>query len=292
MFGDKNSNSESGDSVVSKNSELPAYAAELEAANRAHATEFAKIVDVLPLAEGQRVLDIGSGDGCFAKLIADRVGPQGLVIGADSSQGYLQLAAQNCGQENQSEIRFVAAHLDALPFAEESFDFVWCGHSLASFPQVETALKQMVRIVRPGGYVAVLENDSMHEVILPWGPELELAIRQAELDAYRDRTRHPEKRYLARQLPFLLENAGLSNLERKTFSIDRSPPLRAAEQKNLGCYLYRLSELIRPHLDSSAWAKFELLAEPGSPHFIASQRGFAMTWIETLCYGQRASTSA
>lgn len=292
MLGDKNSVLESGDSIASEHPELPKYAAELDAANHAHSAEFAKIVAALPLVAGQRVLDIGSGDGRFTQLLADRVGPQGLVIGADSSHGYLQLAAQNCGQENQSGLRFVAARLDALPFAEASFDFVWCAHSLASFPQVEAALKQMVRVVRPGGWAAVLENDCLHEVLLPWTPDLELAIRQAELDAYRDRTRHPDKRYLARQLPVLLANAGLVGIKRKTFPIDRSPPLSAAEQKHLGHYLFRLGSLIRPHLDSSARSQFELLADPRSPHFIARQPGFAMTWLETLCYGRRDSAAA
>ncbi len=66
-------------------------------------------------------------------------------------------------------------------------------------------------MVRRGGWLAVLETDSLHEVLLPWSADLELAIRHAELEAYCARTRRPEKRYLARRLEaFMLRAARLA----------------------------------------------------------------------------------
>lgn len=269
-------------------SELPDYAPELAASYRAHRVEMREIIQRLPISPGQRVLDMACGDGQYLPYLAERVGPSGMVVGADVSQNYLEVARRNMG-ENQVGAALVAAQIESLPFAEESFDLVWCAHSLVSFRRPEFALKQMIRLVRPAGWLAVLENDALHEVLLPWPEDLELSIRQAELEAYRAQSRRPDKYYIARRLEGLLARAGLTAIQRETYPIDRCEPLGHAETEHLCRYLLRLRRLVWPYLACEQRELFEQLTDAKSAAFLAALSGFAMTWFEVVCYGQKMS---
>ena len=71
---------------------------------------------------------------------------------------------------------FARADLRHLPIPDDSFDLVWCAQSLYSLPDPVDALRRMARAARPGGIVAVFENDEFHHVLLPWPVEVELAL--------------------------------------------------------------------------------------------------------------------
>jgi ubiquinone/menaquinone biosynthesis C-methylase UbiE len=89
-----------------------------------------------------------------------------MVVAVDLSHNYLELA-RRATRPTPGRVGFVAGRLEALPFDDDTFDLVWCAQSLYSLPEPVEALRQMRRVVRPGGVVAVLENDTLHQVILP-----------------------------------------------------------------------------------------------------------------------------
>ncbi len=74
--------------------EVPDYAPRMAAYHRACARELKTIVDGLPLAPGRRVLDMACGDGTYLGWFAERVGPNGRVVGVDIEQTYLHFARQ------------------------------------------------------------------------------------------------------------------------------------------------------------------------------------------------------
>lgn len=264
---------------------LPGYAAELDAFHEAHRDELCRIIDDLPVENGQTVLDMACGDGAYTSWLARKVAPDGHVVGVDASRSYLSVAReQNRGFD---QAKFLSARIEALPFANDSFDLVWCAHSLISLPHPVTALEQMCRVTRPGRYVVVMENDSLHQLLLPWPQRLELAVRQAELDAYWAATWHPDKRYAGRRLRMLFHSAGLMPLRRTTYTVDRYFPLSGAEQRFLDCHFTRLRKLIWPFLPNSYRAEFERLTSPDSPDYLAHQPDFEMTWLDVVCWGQK-----
>lgn len=273
--------------TAAQSSKLPAYAPELAASHQAHHVELRQMIERLPILPRARVLDMACGDGRYIPLLAQRVGRDGLVVGADVSRSYLEVARRCI--DKTTDAALVAAQIESLPFAEESFDLVWCAHSLVSFRRPEFALKQMIRLLRAGGWLAVLENDSLHEVLLPWPEELELAIRQAELEAYRAKSRRPDKRYIARRLERLLARAGLTAIQRETYPIDRCGPLGRAETEHLCRYLLRLRRLVWAYLAGEHREQFQRLTDAKSAAFLAAGPGFAMTWFEVVCYGQKAA---
>ncbi len=272
------------------NNEMPAYASELDAYHRSRSVELRCIIDALPIGTGDYVLDVACGDGTYAEWLAERVGTQGVVIGLDRSPAYLNCAAgKKSGQDDR--ICYVAGELSQAPLEEQSFDLIWCAQSLISLPQPVEALRQMAKLLRPGGTVAILENDSLHQLMLPWPARLELEIRKAELDAYEIRGVKAEKRYLGRKIRSLFQRAGLAPGRRTTYSTDRCAPLRSAEEEFLTRHLARLSELVAPYLDRRSLAEFNRLTQPNSPDFLLRQPTFEMAWLDIVCLGHKHNAS-
>ena len=104
---------------------------------------------------GDRVLDVGCGTGVLARAAADRVAADGQVTGLDLNEGMLAVA-----QRLRPQIDWRQGDATHLPFADESFDVVMSQFALMYFPDRPAALKEMARVLRPGGRL----------VIAVWGP--------------------------------------------------------------------------------------------------------------------------
>ena len=158
-----------------------------------------------------------------------------------------------------------------MPFPDDTFDFVWCAQSLYSLPEPVVVLGYLARVLRPGGIVAVLENDTMHQVFLPWPVSLELPLRTAELRALSEKTRNPSKYYVGRRLPAVFAEAGLEPLKMATRAIDRQAPFGKAEQALLQSYLEEVGNRVAPYLDASLLQKLRQLSDPESPQHMLRQ---------------------
>src|SRR5262249_37340418 len=128
------------------------------------------------------------------------------------------------------------------------FDLAWCAQSLISLENALAALRELVRVIRPGGVVAVLESDEVHHVLLPWPVELELALHRALLPASQRRYGARANPAPARRVRRLLRQVGLRGGSKFTVPADRSAPWCEAEARFLRLHLQFLEKLVRPHL--------------------------------------------
>ena len=99
---------------------------------------------------GVSVVDIACGTGVLALAAADRVGPDGKVVGVDINQGMLSIA-----RSKSSCIEWLEAPAENLPFSDNHFDNVVSQFGLMYFEEPEVALKEMMRVLKPGGSMAV-----------------------------------------------------------------------------------------------------------------------------------------
>ena len=109
------------------------------------------------LREGQRVLDLAGGTGDLAQLVRSRVGPDGQVVLCDISNGMLMQGRDRLLDEGLTDIPAVQGDAETLPFESESFDRVLVGFGLRNFTDPSACLREMHRVLRPGGLALVLE---------------------------------------------------------------------------------------------------------------------------------------
>src|SRR5215470_8429112 len=119
-----------------------------------------RTVERLSLLPGAHVLDVCSGSGASALPAAERVAPDGRVLAVDLARGLLDLArakAARCGLIN---VEFRVGDFEELGLPDNSFDAVICVFGIFFAPDMPRAVRELWRMVRPGGRLA----------ITTWGP--------------------------------------------------------------------------------------------------------------------------
>lgn len=121
------------------------------------AEELRMALEMLSIEPGDRVLDVACGPGNFSRDFAVAAGDGGLVVGLDASAPMLATAVRETERANVAYVRGDAA---ALPFRDESFDAVCCFAALYLIEEPSRALAELVRVLAPGGRVALLTSCS------------------------------------------------------------------------------------------------------------------------------------
>lgn len=106
--------------------------------------------------QGDRVLDVAGGTGDLTRLFAGRVGADGMVVLTDINATMLSKGRDRLADAGLVP-PLVQSDAEALPFATGSFDCVSIGFGLRNVTRKEFALREMTRVLRPGGRVLVLE---------------------------------------------------------------------------------------------------------------------------------------
>lgn len=115
-----------------------------------HGRVAARLVDLASPEEGEAALDVATGTGLVANLVAPRVNP-GFVFGVDLSDNMLAIARS----KQAKNVQFLGMAAEHLVFRPQSFDLVTMGEALAYLADPTTALEEAHRVLRPGGRLAV-----------------------------------------------------------------------------------------------------------------------------------------
>lgn len=111
----------------------------------------ARLLELVPLAPGTRVLDIATGTGLVALPAARRVAPSGRVAATDYAPAMLELARAAAAASHLNNIEFRAADAADLPYPADSFDLALCASALFFMPDMLAALCEWRRVLVPGG---------------------------------------------------------------------------------------------------------------------------------------------
>ena len=134
-----------------------------------------KTVDALELKPGFRVLDLATGTADLALKVLQRH-PETKVVGVDPSEGMLKIGRQKVAAKGLSEVcTLEVGDAQALPFPDKSFDGLCMAFGIRNVPDRAKALREMARVVRPDGRIAILELSEPRKGIL--GPLARFQIR-------------------------------------------------------------------------------------------------------------------
>lgn len=131
-----------------------------------------RLVELARIPSGAKVLDVATGRGAVLFPAAESVGPQGHVIGIDLSERMVQETAQELARRGvpNAEVRQMDA--EYLQFPDELFDYVLCGFSIFFFPQLDRALSELRRVLKPDGRIALTTFDKLMKGQWKWFDEL------------------------------------------------------------------------------------------------------------------------
>jgi SAM-dependent methyltransferase len=135
------------------------------------------LADIARVTPGQTVLDVACGTGIVARTVADRFAGNGRIVGVDLNDGMLTVA-----RRVRPEVDWRRADAAHLPFDDGSFDAVLCQMALMFFPDRVAALREMARVARPGGVVALAVPASLEEQPA-YGPFVRMAAHVAGPEA-------------------------------------------------------------------------------------------------------------
>jgi demethylmenaquinone methyltransferase/2-methoxy-6-polyprenyl-1,4-benzoquinol methylase len=116
-----------------------------------------RAADLARLAPGDAALDVCCGTGDLTLELAKRIAPGGHVVGCDFSEPMLDLARDKAGARAVGGVRFEWADALNLPYDAGRFDAVTVGFGVRNFADRDRGLREMARVLRPGGRLVVLE---------------------------------------------------------------------------------------------------------------------------------------
>ena len=246
----------------------PVAADYARAADPITALPAADLMELLRLAPDSRVLDIGTGTGAAARAASAKAGPGALVVGIDPSLPMLGQARRSAGGP-----RYAAAFALDLPFRDSTFTHVSATFVLSHFRRYETALFDVMRVLRSEGRMGVATwgpEEDRDEFRRAWRRVVEEFAEPSVLADAMTQVVPWEERFSDRdRLKLILHNAGLRDIwvERKQYRTEV-----AAEDYLMGRESAGIGRFLHTMLGEDLWQVFrrrvrEVFAESFPPRF-------------------------
>ncbi len=114
-------------------------------------------VSKIELEAGEQILDVATGTGALALELARKIGREGKVVGVDFSGEMLGRAHGKLAKRQCYNLELICAKAEALPFPDNTFDYVSIGFALRNMTEMEQTLREMTRVLKIGGEMLCLE---------------------------------------------------------------------------------------------------------------------------------------
>jgi ubiquinone/menaquinone biosynthesis C-methylase UbiE len=173
------------------------------------AAESRALIDRTDLRPGQSAIDLGCGPRGVLDLLAERVSPDGRVVGVDADPAHTAMAAEFASERGLDGVELLTADARHTGLPSASFDVVHTRNLLITIPEPGQVVAEMVRLTRPGGWVTSMEYDMEYALCHPPDPAFQRLCEIFTL-AFRRNGADP---WIGRRVPALFREAGLVDVE-------------------------------------------------------------------------------
>jgi SAM-dependent methyltransferase len=173
------------------------------------AADSAYLLDRVGLRPGQAAIDLGCGPRGVLDLLAERVAPAGRVVGLDADPAHTAMAAEFAAGRGLSGIEVMTADASRTGLAPGSFDVVHARTLLVNVPSPADVAAEMMRLARPGGWLASMEPDTEYVRCYPPHPAFD---RLCEIFTVVFR-RNGADPWIGRRVAHLFRQAGLDDVQ-------------------------------------------------------------------------------
>ncbi len=258
---------------------------------RAMAAIYNSLLNDAGLLPGDRVLDLGCGSGTHFDWIATLIGPEGRLTGLDADPANLDIARQRiAGADYGDRVELVEGTLtERLPFDDGAFDIVWCAGSLQYVRDPQAAISEMMRVVRPGGRVAVQDVEMASMILGPMPDELLLALKSSIPRGEGDEHHEFVNWMIGHKLRSYFHRAGLREIRGVLRTRVYTPPFTDDERGFLEVaipYLCTASPGIAD-LPYRSVMRLQELVDTSSPGYLLNQPDFIFAEGRALAVGVR-----
>jgi demethylmenaquinone methyltransferase/2-methoxy-6-polyprenyl-1,4-benzoquinol methylase len=264
--------------------DVEAYSQMNASVNRLKEPVTRSAIQALQLPQGSHGLDAGGGTGFQALLLAEAVGPAGHVTILDLSAELLDLAKEEANAAGLVEqLSFKEGDVRSLPFNDDSFDWAWSADLIGYAPLEPLPLiQELIRVVRPGGLIAILAWSS--ERFLPGYPLLEARLSSTTSGiAPFVEGKNPNLHFL-RALGWFQE-IGLKETRVRTFAGDAQAPLSDDTRNALTALLQMRWPDVEAELSPEDWKEYQRHCLPESPDFILDQPDYYAFYTYSMFSG-------
>lgn len=224
-------------------------------------------IQALQLPLGSYGLDAGCGIGLQTLQLAEAIGSDGHVTGLDISPAFLAYGRELVNDVGLSkQINFQEGSVNALPFDDKTFDWAWSANLVGYAPlEPLPLLKELVRVVKPGGIIAIIAWSS--EQLLPGYPLLEAKLQGTSAGiAPFTHGKNPELHF-QRALGWF-NKLGIEDPKARTFVYSAFAPLSDDLRDALAALFKMRWPNLQSELPSDDWAEYQRLCLPESPDFV------------------------
>lgn len=250
----------------------------------------------LRLPPGSNGLDAGCGPGGLFPLLDDAMGGSGTLTGIDGSAAHLS-AATRLAQRHALEERIRVQQVDLrepLPFPDNSIDWAWCADVLwpSLFPDPRATVRELARVVKDGGTIAVFFANMQRGLMMPGEPNLDTRLNAAVVRMWNPDPASTEPSVHPESAGGWLRAAGLVEVSMSVYSTVYQQPLPSSARDYLeGFWIPERQRLGEPLLrwvgvNQEAWHRWQALADSASPDYLLDQPDYYCIPFATLVTGK------